>query len=324
MELPTPLRQAVDRFLDGTPLEQLRAASERLSRRYRSETRDGRLHLDEALAVKAYLAARLPATYAAIRASMDHLAGAAPDFAPRSLVDIGAGPGSVLWAAADCWDSLEEATMVEASEAVRTVARALAADAGLPAAEWLAGDATRPLPAVPAADLVTLSYVLDELAPVAIAPLVDRLWALTSRVLLIVEPGTPAGWARVLVMRDRLIAAGAHILAPCPHQKPCPLAAPDWCHFSRRVARSKLHRLTKNADVPWEDEKFIFLAASRVPAPDRTARILAPPLTAKGRIALKLCLPDGSAAEEMFSKRDGEIFKRVRRLDWGDRLPVEE
>src|SRR5690606_20518544 len=101
------------------------------------------------------------------------------------------------------------------------------------------------------------------------------------------------------------------------HQKPCPLAAPDWCHFSRRVARSKLHRLTKNADVPWEDEKFIFLAASRMPAPDRTARILAPPLTAKGRIALKLCLPDGSAAEEIFSKRDGEIFKHVRRLDWG-------
>jgi ribosomal protein RSM22 (predicted rRNA methylase) len=324
MELPPALRQAVDRFLQGTPLDELRAASERLSQRYRSETRDGRQHLDEAAAVKAYLAARLPATYAAIRASMSYVTEAAPDFAPRSLIDIGAGPGSVLWAAADCWDSIGTATMVEASEAVRSVGIMLAAEAALPQAEWLAGDATKPLPAVEAADLVTLSYVLDELAPAAIGPLVDRLWALTSGVLLIIEPGTPAGWSRILAVRDRLIMAGAHILAPCPHQRPCPLAAPDWCHFSRRVARSRLHRLTKAADVPWEDEKFIYLAASRTPAPDRAARILAPPHAGKGRIGLKLCLPDGEASEDIVSKRDGELFRRVRRLDWGDRLPVED
>ena len=323
MELPPALRQAVDRFLEGTPLEQLRAASERLSGRYRSETRDGRLHLDDALAVKAYLAARLPATYAAIRASMSYVTEAAPDFAPTSLIDIGSGPGSVLWAAADCWDGIEKATMVEASETVRSVGRMLAAEAALPQAEWLAGDATRPLPAVEAADLVTLSYVLDELAPTAIGPLVDRLWALTSGMLLIIEPGTPAGWSRILAVRDRLIAAGANILAPCPHQKTCPLAAPDWCHFSRRVARSRLHRLTKGADVPWEDEKFIYMAASRTAARDRAARILAPPHTGKGRIGLKLCLPDGGANEDIVSKREGELFRRVRRLDWGDRLPVE-
>lgn len=324
MELPFPLRQAVDRFLDGIPLDELRVASERLTRRYRSETRDGRQHLDDAAAVRAYLAARLPATYAAVRASMDQIAEAAPGFAPRSLLDIGAGPGTVLWAAVDCWDGIETATMIEASAAVRSAGQALAADAALPAADWLAGDATGPLPPVEAADLVTLSYVLDELQPAAIGPLVDRLWRLTAGLLLVVEPGTPAGWSRILATRERLIAAGAHILAPCPHEKPCPLAAPDWCHFSRRVARTRLHRLTKSADVPWEDEKFIYLAASRSPAAARAPRILAPPRAGKGRIGLKLCLPGGEASEETFSKRDGELFRRVRRLDWGDRLPVED
>ena len=108
MELPSALRQAVDRFLEGTSLDQLRAASERLSGRYRSETRDGRQHLDGVAAVKAYLAARLPATYAAVRASMAYVAEAAPEFAPKSLLDIGAGPGTVLWAAADCWDGFAE------------------------------------------------------------------------------------------------------------------------------------------------------------------------------------------------------------------------
>lgn len=318
MELPAALRQAVDRYLEGTPLDDLRTASERLTKRYRAETRDGRLHLDEALAVKAYLAARLPATYAAIRASMSHLADAAPGFAPRSLLDIGAGPGSVLWAACDCWDSLETATMIEASAPARAAGVTLLEGARLAAAQWKAGDATGKLADMQPADLVTLSYVLDELPPGAITPLIGRLWALTAGALLIVEPGTPAGWQRVLSVRSQLLAAGAHVLAPCPHEAPCPLAAPDWCHFSRRVARSRIHRLVKNAEVPWEDEKFIYLAASRQPAEVRAARVLAPPDAGKGRIGLKLCRPDGSAGQELVSKRDGDVFRQVRRLDWGD------
>ncbi|WP_292036321.1 small ribosomal subunit Rsm22 family protein, partial [Mesorhizobium sp.] len=125
------------------------------------------------------------------------------------------------------------------------------------------------------ADLVSAAYVLDEIAPASLPKLVGRLWRLTSDTLLVVEPGTPAGWQRVLAVRSQLIEAGAHVSAPCPHVAPCPLVPPDWCHFSRRVARSRLHRLAKEADVPWEDEKFIYLAASRQPAAARAARVIA-------------------------------------------------
>lgn len=323
MELPAALREAVERQIEGTPLAELRDAADRLSRRYRAETRDGKLHLDGMAAMKAYLAARLPATYAAIRASMRYLADARPEFAPKTLIDVGAGPGSVLWAASDCWETLENATMVEASDAARQTAAALALNAPLPPARWLSGDATKPLPVNEPADLVTLSYVLDELAPATIRDLIGRLWALTGDTLLVVEPGTPAGWRRILDVRGQLIAAGANIIAPCPHAASCPLAEPDWCHFSRRVARSRLHRMTKQAEVPWEDEKFIYLAASRQPAEAREARILAPPEQGKGRISFKLCMPDGTATHRLVSKRDGEMFKVARRLDWGDSLPAE-
>lgn len=320
MELPALLRQAVERRLEGIPLDTLRAAADRLSTRYRAETRDGRLHLDADSATAAYLAARMPATYAAIRASMGYLAEAAPDFAPTSLIDVGAGPGSVLWAASDCFDSLRSATMIEASDAARATGIALAEGAPLPVARWVAGDATRPLPPLEPADLVTLSYVLDELAPDAIPGLIERLWAATAHTLLVVEPGTPAGWRRMLAVRGILVAAGAHLVAPCPHAAPCPLEAPDWCHFSQRVARSRLHRLTKNADVPWEDEKFIYLAASRRPAVRPAPRVIARPDAGKGRITLKLCRTDGAAVHQLVSKRDGDAFKRARRLDWGDRF----
>ncbi|WP_192256500.1 small ribosomal subunit Rsm22 family protein [Mesorhizobium silamurunense] len=320
MELPAPLRQGVDSLLEKVPLPALKQAAKKLSERYRAELRDGRLHMAEDMAVKAYLATRLPATYAAVRASVGALTDACPDFQPKSLLDIGAGPGTMLWATAEAWPELEQAVLVEASAAVRKVGQSLAAGAIAVRTNWIAGDATIDLVGLEPADLVSATYVLDEIVPASLPKLIDRLWRLTADSLLIVEPGTPAGWQRILVARSQLIEAGAHVSAPCPHEAPCPIAPPDWCHFSRRVARSRLHRLAKDADVPWEDEKFIYLAASRHPAPARTARVIAPPKAGSGKVVLKLCRPDGSAGERLLSKRDGELFKAARRADWGDTL----
>ena len=320
MELPAPLRQAVDRILEKIPLPELKQAAKTLSDRYRAELRDGRLHMAQNMAVKAYLATRLPATYAAVRASLDALNATRPDFEPKTLLDVGAGPGTVLWATNDLWPDLEQAVLLEASAAVRKVGETLAADAITTRTIWRAGDVTIDLADLRPADLVTCAYVLDEIVPASLPKMVDRLWQLTTDTLLIVEPGTPAGWQRILAVRAQLIAAGAHLLAPCPHEAPCPLTPPDWCHFSRRVARSRLHRLAKDADVPWEDEKFIYVAASRRPAASHAARVIAPPKSGSGKVLLKLCEPDGGAGEQLFTKRDGDLFKAARRLAWGDTL----
>lgn len=319
MELPFALRQSVERMLEHQPLQALRRASARLSSRYRQEVRDGHFHIHDALAAKAYLATRLPATFAAIRAALETVSEADTDFAPSSLLDFGAGPGSALWAATDCWPGIESAVMVEASAAIRDVGSTLAE--ALPVrAEWIEGDLVKGLPALAPADLVTLAYVLDEVAGADIPPIVSNLWTLTRHVLVIVEPGTPAGWQRILAARSVLLNAGAHLMAPCAHSLGCPIAAPDWCHFSRRVARSRLHRLVKEGEVPWEDEKYIFLAASRGVAAPAAARVLAPPQVSSGMIRLKLCKTDGTAAEVLVTKRDGAAFKQARRTDWGDAL----
>jgi ribosomal protein RSM22 (predicted rRNA methylase) len=320
MELPAQLRQGVDSLLDKVPLPALKQAAKTLSERYRAELRDGRLHMGEDMAVKAYLATRLPATYAAIRASLEALSEARPDFQPTSLLDIGAGPGTMLWATIDAWPKLERAVLVEASAAVRKAGQSLAEGALAARADWIAGDATVDLDGIEPAELVSAAYVLDEIAPASLAKLIDRLWRLTADTLLLVEPGTPAGWQRILAARQQLIGAGAHVLAPCPHEAPCPLTPPDWCHFARRVARSRLHRLVKEAEVPWEDEKFIYLAASRQPSPARGERVIAPPKGGSGKVVLKLCRPDGSAGDRLFSKRDGDVFKVARRADWSDTL----
>jgi ribosomal protein RSM22 (predicted rRNA methylase) len=257
MQLPPTLRAALADRLDAESFDDLRLAGSRLSQRYRAETRDGRQHLDGEAAVLAYLAARMPATFAAIRASLEAVAGRRPDFAPVSLLDVGAGPGTALFAARDAYPELTRATLVEASAPAMAVGEALTQDGFADTADagealhvdWVRGDLATALAARAPADLVTLGYVLDELAPAQLAPLMAALWQLTAGVLLIVEPGTPAGWQRILAARDALLDAGAHLVAPCPHARACPVTTPDWCHFAERVERTRTHRLAKSATV---------------------------------------------------------------------------
>jgi ribosomal protein RSM22 (predicted rRNA methylase) len=317
MELPPRLRQAVDAALDGVTIADLTSAAKALSARYRNEVRDGRLHIADAQLALGYVATRMPATYAAIHAGLAALRERLPEFAPKTLLDVGAGPGTVMWAAADIWPSLTSATLLEASPSIRAMGERLAAETPV-AATWQSGDATREQSPTASADLVTLAYVLDELGQEQRTALVDRLWKLTSAALVIVEPGTTAGWRRILAARVQLISLGANVVAPCAHALACPIVEPDWCHFSARVARSRVHRLAKQADVPWEDEKFIYLAASRARPAASPARVLAPPANASGRVRLKLCQPDGKATERLVTRREGDVFKQARRRDWGD------
>ncbi len=130
-------------------------------------------------------------------------------------------------------------------------------------------------------------------------------------------------WQRILDARSQLQALGAHIAAPCTHSQACAVQIPDWCHFSRRVARSKIHRLTKEADVPWEDEKFSYLAVSRQPVALSGQRVLMQPKSGGGKVLAKLCSTYGSVAEHLITKRDKALFAQARRVDWGDLLDAE-
>jgi ribosomal protein RSM22 (predicted rRNA methylase) len=317
MDLPKALRAGVEDAISGIPLSALAEAAAALSRRYRAELRDGRDHLGDDLTARAYLATRLPATYAASRASFAAAAELLPGFAPRTLLDLGAGPGTATWAAADCWPSIDDALLIEASGPIRRWGERFSAAIPISRLAWRDANLLT-LDQEPARDLVCLSYVLGELPPEGRSGLVERLWRMTAELLVIVEPGTPAGWRRILSVRDRLIALGAHLVAPCPHALECPLAAPDWCHFSARVARSRVHRLAKAGEAPWEDEKYIYVAAARQPASSIVSRVLAPPRAAPGRVSLKLCEPDGKADMRLVTRREGHAYKRARRLDWGD------
>jgi ribosomal protein RSM22 (predicted rRNA methylase) len=304
-----------DSLADERPRD-LRAAYDDLSHRYRSRTpQSGEAGRD----VRAYLAARLPATLAATTRVLEELRDLRPDFAPRSLLDLGSGPGGAAWAATEVFASLEHCTLVESQREMARVADGFARraeDRALAGATVTLGDATRP---GGDADLVVAAYLLGEIAPPQRRATYDRWWQATRDCLVVIEPGTPAGYAVLLAARDAFLAAGARIIAPCPHELDCPLAKGDWCHFSARVARSSLHRLVKQADRGFEDEKYAYLVVARTPVEQR-ARVLRRPVERRGYVRLRLCELDGTANDLVSSRRDGARFVAARALRWGDRV----
>jgi len=320
-DLPAPLRAALDGVLEGRPRAGLAERAARTSDAYRAgKASTGVIRdADDALA---YALTRLPATYAACAAVFAEAARAAPGFDPRTLLDAGAGTGAASWAAVETWPRIAGATWLDASPPFLALAERLAVGGprALSDAEARRADLTAAGP-WPTCDLVVASYALAEIAPARQAEVVAALWAACAGVLVLVEPGTTAGHARLLAARDALISAGAALLAPCPHAQVCPLAAPDWCHFSVRLPRSREHRLAKGAALPFEDEKFAYLVAARpgaaAAAPPK-ARVLARPRAGKPGIELKLCAPDGRAERLLVGKRDKAAFARARRLAWGD------
>jgi ribosomal protein RSM22 (predicted rRNA methylase) len=264
----------------------------------------------------AYVAVRAPATYAAVRAVLTEVQERWPAFTPGSLLDVGAGPGTATWAACDAWPDLASCTLLERSPSFVEIGERL----GRGSEQWSRTDVAVAAE-WPAADLVVLAYVATELSRPVREAVVRRAFDATDEVLVVVEPGTPDGFRRLLEIRDVLLTARATVLAPCPHEGPCPLAGTGgWCHFSQRLARSRVHREVKRATAPWEEERYGYLVVTRSSVDRRVSRVLAPPKVSKGQIGLDLCRPNGRAVLTV-RRSDKAGYATARKLRWGSGLP---
>jgi ribosomal protein RSM22 (predicted rRNA methylase) len=323
MELPADLRDVLDAALAGMSARELSGSVDALIERYRIDEPAAEPILARSVDVVAYAAYRMPATFAAVRAALTHVALAVPTFAPKTQLDLGGGTGAAAWAASDVFPGLVALEVVDRAPAALALGRRLGLGSARPtlrSATWR--QQTWPAELAPS-DLVTVSYVLGELTDADQAELVSGA-ASVGAAVVVVEPGTPAGYRRVLAARDRLLAAGLRVVAPCPHEAPCPIRGRrDWCHFAVRINRSALHRRIKGGELGYEDEKFSYVAAVRDGPPSPTpGRILRHPLHRKGMVLLRVCAANGTAIAETISKRQGDRYRAARDLAWGDAWPA--
>jgi ribosomal protein RSM22 (predicted rRNA methylase) len=327
------LRRALAALAEGVPARQAAAAVERLMAGYRGRTHAGVPELRDRTDVVAYAAYRMPATFAAVSAALSAFAERTRGWRPANHLDVGGGTGAAVWAAAAVWGgdgpdgTPRRTTVLDRSEPALALGRQLADASSVMAlrgTEWLQQSMSEPVAqALPAADLVTVSYVLGELAEPDRQAVVDAA-VRAGRAVVLTEPGTPDGYARIIAARERLTDAGLHVLAPCPHSALCPIVpGEDWCHLAARVNRSSLHRQVKGGSLPYEDEKFSYVAAVRAELTGRpaTGRIVRRPQKRKGQVLLDLCTADDGLRPTTVTKRHGSGYRRARDASWGDSWP---
>lgn len=289
----------------------LSKAYQQLSHRYRQPSyKPGYAEKEE---IHAYAAARMPATKAAVLTCLEQLPSS---FIPETVLDLGAGTGAATLAVLEKFSSVESMTLVEQDFEALNLAK-----------EFL-----NPFPRVSfsfqacrleqykgssSIDLVILSYVLNELSPPQQQEILQQLLHDTPAYLLIVMPGTPVCFQQLLDLRDTALKAGYFIEAHCPHGLKCPLGEGDWCHFKVRVARSHSHRQTKEASLPYEDEKFCYLLLSKKSVHPYQGRIVKNPLHRSGHSLFDVC-EKGHLNRHIIGRKHKETYKKAIQLKWGD------
>jgi ribosomal protein RSM22 (predicted rRNA methylase) len=321
MELPNELKYIIENELENINIKVLQKNAENISLKYRDEIqKKGKRLVTEDVEAITYSAVRMPATYSAVYTALKYSLEICNENID-SLLDVGAGTGAGSWAANELLN-LEQITCLEREDAMLNFGSKIMKKSEndvIKNAKWEKFDLVNSEIKYNA-DLVICSYVLNELNETDRINALQKLWNATNKILLIIEPGTPMGFSEIKENMKILKSYGASVIAPCPNIENCSMPEDDWCHTTCRVSRTKIHKLLKNADVPYEDEKFSYVSVSKtnVNKPDY-ARVLRHPKIESGKITLQICTKSG-ISEKIVTKKEKELFKISRKLKCGDKF----
>jgi len=226
------------------------------------------------------IAPRTEAALGRVLAEVYGARGAAP---PSRAIDLGAGTGAV-----------GRVLRARFGESFPVVAVDRTVDpAGAPG--LVRANLAVELPAVAGKfDLVVAAHLLNELfvdreppERVALRARRVRAWSTLlapNGLLILIEPALRDTSRELLAVRDQVLAAGLHVVAPCFWTGPCPALAlgRDWCHDAAPVPSK-----------PRVDFSYLVVRAEPV-APEPTLnRVVSDPMPEKGRLRLFICGPQG-------------------------------
>lgn len=262
-------------------------------------------------------------------------------------LDLGSGPGTAafgLWSYLDSiqsstkcssllTDSLDE-NLKEAEKALRPFAKRVSNATTLATTTWDIRNTTIPDAVEKGApyDIITLMNVVNELPEEMDDALIDRLLSLVKDdgAIIMIEPSTREVSRRSLRFRDRSVAKGAFVYAPCTKYGGCPalIDADDWCHTEVRWERPPFIKYiddiagTLRLSLKYTYAVFLkqdkHLSDRHQPARNfsTTGRIVSEVFLEKGRTRLILCNQEGRR-EHVMNTRDKtgenrEILKAER------------
>ena len=267
--------------------------------------------------------------------------GALPAARPLRIVDLGAGCGAMslgviatlgaLGAGGDTrLDLLAIDRDGQALAIARTALLELAARRGI-AATVATRDDDVLRAKLPAADLVVIGTVLNELVAGARIELVEKALDAIGEdgAVIVIEPALRDTARALHELRDTILRSGrGHVFAPCTRTlAPCPaLADPrDWCHEDRALQlprrTAELARLTHLRDGGM---KFAYLVLRRQPLALVDAasawRVVSAPMPAKGKLEIIGCSAAGRTPLRLLRRHRTPGNRGFEAADRGDVL----
>ncbi len=271
-----------------------------------------------------------PQTYARLA----HILAELPPFPetpqPLRLLDLGSGTGAAAWALLDhlgrrpvalsAWDHSRPALRC-LHDLFSSLRRARWPDATLrtnsaPLDEFAASTEKF--------DVILLHYVLNELPPAERRALLARAARALSPNgrLILCEPLVHDAGDYMRDLRAYALAdLKLHVLAPCPHEKACPLDGP--CHDVRtwkppqslQILNASLHRDLRHLAYA------LLVLSPEIPHAPKTlrARVVGSPSHAKGQTLCPACCSDGQTHRLQLLHRDFDTAgrKNLRHLERG-------
>ena len=316
MDIPEGLKDSINKLLSENKVSNIIENAQTISNRYRKNDGKGKRLLTNESEAVSYVISRMPATYAAVYSVFKQIL-ANYNEKMTSLLDVGAGTGAGTWAVNEI-ENMSQITCLEIEKSMSNIGKKLMKNTALDNVQWKSYDILQD-EIVEKADIVLTSYMINELSEQEREKAVLKLWQATDKLMVVIEPGTPEGFKNILNIRNLIKEQGGYIVAPCCCNDECPIKENDWCAFYARVARSSIHRQAKGGNLGYEDEKFSYIAFSKMPVEITGERILRHPQINSGFVKVKLCTADG-IQEKTYSKKDGEIYKKIKKLDAGEKI----
>ncbi|MCR5822796.1 MAG: small ribosomal subunit Rsm22 family protein [Lachnospiraceae bacterium] len=329
MNIPYEMQEATEKLLEKRSILNIRNCVSSICERYNNDSGHGKVLVKNEEEAVSYAISRMPGTFGAVKSAAEAVREALEpfweehrDMIPKTLTDVGSGTGAAVWAIDSCFE-LEKINCLERENAMIEIGKHMLSygDEVMKNATWIREDAAKEGERRNmSADLVTASYIMNELKPEDRDSFLKLLWDLSEKMIILLEPGTKIGFRNISYAREFFIDKGAKVVAPCTHSSPCPLGKDDWCHFSCRMQRSKVQKFVKGGDAPYEDEKFSYVAVLKDAGYDsgEGSRIIRHPVISKGCVELKTCSVSG-CEEFKVTSRDKALFKTARKAEWGDR-----
>jgi len=317
MELSNEIEQVLTELLEKTNRENVKKEANLLSQRYCEEKREGQNFIVSSDTALAYAIIRMPATYTAVKTVLQEGKMRADGMEKvTKILDLGAGTGAATLALQEQFPKAE-ILCLEREKAMLELGKQFSKRFSEQKIEWKQQDLQNE--AIPEGyDLILEAYLCNEWKEQEAQKLVSQMLEKSKQFVIWIEPGTPESYQRMLQFRQIGIEKGFHLLAPCPHEEKCPLVN-DWCHNLCRVQRSKLHRMFKQGELAYEDEKFTYYIFSKISYPKVSGRILRHPVKEKNRIKLSICTQEG-VCEKNITKKEKELYSITKKKKWGDAI----